>query len=135
MKGISPGWGEIQREKSRDPFCQWALYTTLVYDQGHLPAFPINPDHHWPLTSHIALMIWPLISDAAGVALTPSWLGESPKNMGAEFGLEGVESEEVFMLLSEEVEILEQPSEGVLGERLEWKECVVALGPAGRDSE
>ena len=48
---------------------------------------------------------------------------------------EGVESEEVSRLLSEEVEVLEQPSEGVLGERLEWKERVVVLGPAGRGFE
>ena len=26
MKGISPGRGEIWREKSRDPFCQWACF-------------------------------------------------------------------------------------------------------------
>ena len=70
-----------------------------------------------------------------GVALTPSQLGESPKNVRAEFGSEGAESKEVSKLLSEEVEVLEQPSEGVLGKRLEWKEHVVALGPAGRGSE
>ena len=73
--------------------------------------------------------------DAAGVALTPSWLRESLKNVGAEFRLEGVESEEAFRLLSEEAEVSEQPSEGVLGERLEWKEHAVVLGPAGRGSE
>ena len=111
------------------------LYTTLVYDQGHLPAFPIDPDHHRPLTLHIALMIQPLISDATGVALTPSRLGESPKNVGAEFGLEDVESKEVFRLLSEEAEVSEQPLEGVSGKRLEWKERAVALGPAGRGLE
>ena len=33
-----------------------------------------------------------------------------------------MESEEVSGLLSEEVEVSEQPLEGVLGERLEWKE-------------
>ena len=49
--------------------------------------------------------------------------------------MEGVESEEVSRLLSEEVEVLEQPSEGVSGKRLEWKEHVVALGTAGRGSE
>ena len=80
-------------------------------------------------------MTQPLISDAAGVALTPLWLGESPKNVGAEFGSEGAESEEVSGLLSEEAEVSEQPSEGVSGERLEWKESVVALGTAGRGSE
>ena len=80
-------------------------------------------------------MTRPLISDAAGVALTLSQLGESPKNVRAEFGSEGVESGEVSGLLSEEAEVLEQPSEGVSGERLEWKECVVALGTAGRGLE
>ena len=70
-----------------------------------------------------------------GVALTPSQLRESLKNVGVEFGLEGVESEEVFRLLLEEAEVLEQPLEGVLGERLEWKECAVVLGPAGRGLE
>ena len=70
-----------------------------------------------------------------GVALTPSQLGESPKNVRVEFRLEGAESEEVFRLLSEEAEVSEQPSEGVLGERLEWKERAVALGPTGRGSE
>ena len=46
-----------------------------------------------------------------------------------------MESKEVSGLPSEEVELLEQPLEGVLGEGLEWKECVVALGTAGRGSE
>ena len=80
-------------------------------------------------------MTRPLISDAMGVALTLSWLRGSPKNVGVEFRLEGVESKEVFRLLSEEAEVSEQPSEGVSGERLEWKEHVVALGPTGRGSE
>ena len=70
-----------------------------------------------------------------GVALTPLWLRESPKNVGAEFKSEGVESGEVSGLLSEEAEVSEQPLEVVSGERLEWKECAVALGTAGRDSE
>ena len=70
-----------------------------------------------------------------GVALTPLWPGESLKNVRAEFGSEGEESEEVSGLLSEEAEVSEQPSEGVLGERLEWKECAVALGTAGRNLE
>ena len=64
-------------------------------------------------------MIQPLISDAMGVTLSPSWLRESPKNVGAEFGLEGAESKEVFRLLLEEAEVSEQPSEGVSGRRLE----------------
>ena len=81
------------------------LYTTLVYNQGHRLAFPIDPDYHWPLTSHITLVIQPLISDVAGVILTPLRLGESPKNIGAEFGSEGAESKEVFGLLSEEVDV------------------------------
>ena len=70
-----------------------------------------------------------------GVTLSPSWLRESPKNVGAEFKSEGVESGEVSGLLSEEAEVSEQPLEVVSGERLEWKECAVALGPTGRGSE
>ena len=60
-----------------------------------------------------------------GVALTLLWLRESPKNIRAEFRLEGVESEEVSGLLLEEVS----------SERLEWKEHAVALGTAGRGLE
>ena len=52
-----------------------------------------------------------------------------------EFGSEGVESKEVSELPLEEVEVLEQPLEGVLGKGLEWKECMVVLGTAGRGSE
>ena len=70
-------------------------------------------------------MTQPLILDAAGVTLTLLQLGESPKNIGVEFGSVGAESEEVSGLLLEEV----------LGERLEWKEHAVALGTAGRGSE
>ena len=70
-----------------------------------------------------------------GVALSPLQLRESPKNVRAEFGSEGVESEEVSGLPSEEVEVLEQPSEGVLGKGSEWKEHVVVLGTAGRGWE
>ena len=80
-------------------------------------------------------MTQPLISDAVGAALSPLQLGESLKNIRVEFGLEGAESEEVSELLSEEVEVSEQPSEGVLGEGSEWKEHVVVLGTAGRNSE
>ena len=72
------------------------------------------------------------------VTLTPLWLGESLKNVRVEYGSEGAESEEVSRLLSEEAEVAEvseQPLEGVLGERLEWKECVIALGTAGRNLE
>ena len=98
-------------------------------------AFPIDPDHHQPLTLHITLMTPPLISDAAGVALTLLWLRKSPKSIGVEFGLEGAESKEVSGLPSEEVEVSEQPSEGVSGEGSEWKERAVALGAARRGSE
>ena len=70
-----------------------------------------------------------------GVALTLLWLRESLRNVGAEFGSEGAESEEVSGLLSEEAEVSEQPLEGVSGKRLEWKEHVVALGTAGRGLE
>ena len=49
--------------------------------------------------------------------------------------MEGAESEEVSELPLEEVEVSEQPLEGVSGEVLGWKECVVALGTAGRGSE
>ena len=98
------------------------LHTTLVvYDQGHHPAFPINPNHHRPL-----------ISDAAGVSLSPLQLRRFLKNIRPDFRSEGVESEEVSGLPSEEVELSEQPLEGVLGEGLEWKERVVMLGTAGR---
>ena len=111
------------------------LYTTLVYDQGHCLAFPINPAHHQPLILHITLMTQPLILDAMGVTLSLLWLGESPKNIRVEFGSEGVESEEVSGLPSEEVEVLEQPLEGVLGKGLEWKEHAVALGTVERGLE
>ena len=79
-------------------------------------------------------MTQPLISDAAGVTLSPLWLGGFLKNVGQDFGLEGAESEEVSRPPSEEVELSEQPSEGMSGKGLEWKECVVALGAAGRSS-
>ena len=52
-----------------------------------------------------------------------------------EFRLEGVELEEVSELPSEEVEVLEQPLEGVLGEVLGWKEHMVVLGTVGRGLE
>ena len=61
-------------------------------------------------------MTRPLISDAAGAALSPLWLGEFLKNVGPDFGSEGAESEEVSGLPSEEAEVSEQPSERVLGE-------------------
>ena len=70
-----------------------------------------------------------------GVTLSLLWLGESLKNVRAEFGSEGVESEEVSRFPLEEVEVSEQPLERVSGKGLEWKECAVALGTAGRGSE
>ena len=70
-----------------------------------------------------------------GVTLSLLWLGESPRNVGAEFGSEGVELEEVSRFPSEEVEVSEQPSERVSGDGLEWKERAVALGTAGRGLE
>ena len=80
-------------------------------------------------------MTRPLRLDAAGVTLSPLQLGESLKNVGPEFGLEGAESEEVSGLPLEEVELSEQPLEGVLGEGSEWKEHAVVLGTAGRGLE
>ena len=47
-----------------------------------------------------------------------------------EFGSEGAESKEVSELPLEEAEVSEWPSEGVLGEGLEWKERAVVLGTA-----
>ena len=52
-----------------------------------------------------------------------------------EFGLEGVELEEVSELPLKEVGVLEQPLEGVSGEVLGWKECMVVLETAGRGLE
>ena len=46
-----------------------------------------------------------------------------------------MESEEVSELPSEEVEVLEQSSEGVLDEGSEWREHAVVLGTAGRGLE
>ena len=70
-----------------------------------------------------------------GVTLSLLWLGESLKNIGAEFGLEGAEAEEVSGLPLEEVEVSEQPLEGVSGKGLEWNEPAVVLGTAGRGLE
>ena len=70
-----------------------------------------------------------------GVALSPLRLGEFLKNVRPDFRSEGAESKEVSGLPSEEVELSEQPSEGVSGEGLEWKECAVVLGTAGRGLE
>ena len=80
-------------------------------------------------------MTRPLISDAMGAALSPLWLGGFLKNIGPDFRSEGVESEEVSGLPSEEAEISEQPLEGMSGEGSEWKEHAVALGTAGRGLE
>ena len=49
--------------------------------------------------------------------------------------IRGCRVQEVSELPSEEVEVSEQSSEGVLGEGSEWKECGVVLGTAGRGSE
>ena len=43
--------------------------------------------------------------------------------------------EEVSELPSEEVEVLEQPLEEILGEVLGWEEHLVVLGTAGRGLE
>ena len=76
-----------------------------------------------------------MILDALGATLSLLQLQEYLENVRAESGLEGVELEGVSELPLEEVEVSEQPSEGVLGEALGWKEQAVALGIAGRDSE
>ena len=73
-----------------------------------------------------------MISDATGAALSPLQLGESPRNVGAEFRSEGTESEEVSELPLEEVEVSEQSSEGVLDEGSEWRERAVVLGTVER---
>ena len=70
-----------------------------------------------------------------GATLSPLRLGEFPKNVRPDFGSEGAESKEVSGLPLEEVEVSEQPSEGMSGEGLEWKEHAVALGTAGRGLE
>ena len=61
-----------------------------------------------------------------GVSLSPLRLGESPKNIGAEFGLK--------VEVLEEAEVSEKPLEGVSGKGLEWKEHAV-VGTTGRGSE
>ena len=111
------------------------LYTTLIYNQGHLPAFPTNPDHPRPLISCITLTTRPLILDAVGAALSLLWLGESPRNIRAEFRSEGTDSEEVSKLPLEEVEVSKQSLEGVSDKGSEWRECAVVLGTVGRGSE
>ena len=60
-------------------------------------------------------MMQPLISDAGGATLSPLQLGESLRNVGAEFRSEGMESEEVSKLPSEAVEVSEQSSERGVG--------------------
>ena len=57
------------------------------------------------------------------------------ENVRAEFGLEGVDLGEVSKLPLEEADVLEQPSEGVLGEASGWKEHAIVLGTVGRGSE
>ena len=46
-----------------------------------------------------------------------------------------MESEEVSELPLEEAAVSEQPSEGVSGKGLEWKERMVVSGTAGRGLE
>ena len=89
------------------------FYTTLVHNQGHHLAFPTDPDHPQPLILHITLTTQPLISGAMGATLSPLQLREYPENVRVEFGSEGAELEEVSQLPLEEVEVSEQPSEGV----------------------
>ena len=62
-----------------------------------------------------------------GATLSPLQLREFLKNVGPDFRSEGVESEEVSGLPLEEVEVSEQPSEGMSGKGLEWKECAVVF--------
>ena len=54
-----------------------------------------------------------------GAALSPLQLREYPENIRAEFGSEGAELEEVSKLPLEEVEVSEQPLEGVSDKGLE----------------
>ena len=70
-----------------------------------------------------------------GAALSLLQLGESLRNIRVEFRSEGAELEGVSKLPLEEAEVSEQPSEGVLDEGLEWKECAVVLGMTGRGLE
>ena len=70
-----------------------------------------------------------------GATLSPLWLGEFPKNVRVDFGSESVDSKEVSGLPLEEVEVLEQPSEGMSVEGSEWEERAGALGTAGWGSE
>ena len=80
-------------------------------------------------------MMQPLISDAVGAALSLLQPWEYLENVRVEFRLDGVESEEISKVPSEEVEVSEQASEEISGKVLGWKECMVMLGIAGRDSE
>ena len=57
------------------------------------------------------------------------------ENVRAEFRLEGADLGEVSKLPLEEADVLEQPSEGVLGEASGWKECAIVLGTVRRGSE
>ena len=66
---------------------------------------------------------------------SPLQLQEYLENVRVEFRSEGVELKEIRGSPSEEVEVLEQPLEEILGEVLEWKEHVVVLQIAGRGSE
>ena len=76
-------------------------------------------------------MTQPLILDATGATLSPLWLREFPKNIGADFGLESADSEEVSRLPLEEAEVSERPLEGMSVKGSEWEEHAGALGTAG----
>ena len=70
-----------------------------------------------------------------GAALSLLQFGESPRNVRAEFGSEGMESKEVSRLPLEEAEVSEKSLEGVSDEGLEWRRRAGVLGTAGRDLE
>ena len=59
-----------------------------------------------------------LISEATGATPSPLWLQEYSEDSRVGVGSEGAELEEVSELPLEEVEVLEQPLEEVLGEVL-----------------
>ena len=72
-------------------------------------------------------MMQPLISDAMGATPCPLQPQEYPEDVRAEFGLEGVELEEISELPSGEAEVSEWPLEEISGEVLGWKEHMVVL--------
>ena len=70
-----------------------------------------------------------------GATLSPLQLREFPKNVGVDFRSESADSKEVSGLPLEEVEVLEQPLEGMSVKGSEWEERAGALGTAGWGSE